>query len=129
MATPLTPHPMTHRLFVYGSLKQASKANNYRARGTMYSLEVFPAALFDEGVPGTIVGQVLDDISEERLARFDQIEHEGLYYKRKRIPVTNTDTGEVEEVWAYEWMKSTANLRLVKGEPACWEGPRLPWSR
>jgi len=56
--------------------------------------------------PGMVTGQILGDITEEELDRFDQ--YEGESYQRSRIEVRVDNSGEVMDAWIYEIPEATA---------------------
>ena len=94
---------MTHRVFVYGTLKQGysnhpmlatvkeflgdvATINTYRMLTILHASGMFPVILDDpNGKP--VCGEIYH-VDDQTLARFDQLEREGSSYDRKLIDVT-----------------------------------------
>ena len=95
--------PMTHRVFVYGTLKRGysnhpmlatakeffgdvATINTYRMLTIIHPSGMFPVILDDpNGKP--VCGEIYH-VEDETLARLDQLEREGSSYDRKLIDVT-----------------------------------------
>lgn len=110
-------------VFVYGTLMPGESrwsalgtwAESWEPATTGGSLwdtrQGYPAAIFTDGhdgIPGVIV-TIPTRLWPTALARLDQIEGEGILYRRVEI---STSRGMAT---SYEWIGSTSGLRPIKG--------------
>jgi gamma-glutamylcyclotransferase (GGCT)/AIG2-like uncharacterized protein YtfP len=100
---------MTHRVFVYGSLRRGQGNNrllyasefvgNATVCGTLYSLGGFPGLRIDDS-EGDVVGEVWQ-VDDATLAELDRLEGVavGFYERRKwRVKIE----GKLRSAWLYE---------------------------
>ena len=102
-------------LFVYGTLKEHGRlyvgyedaiVKGEIIKGTMYSLKHFPAIKLDG--KGEIHGE-LHQIPELYLGIYDQIEGEGVLYKRVEV-----ETNSGMSAYTYEYMHPVDDLEEVE---------------
>lgn len=115
---------MTHKVFVYGSLKTGFGNNrllensDYLGAATihgpylMVSFVAFPGIIKHVWPEGTILGE-LWEVDDRTLASLDLLESNGQFYLREKIPVTvwGNAKGEKaeEEAWVYFLMPGAGN--------------------
>lgn len=99
---------MNELVFVYGTLRQGA-SNAWRmsaasfvapaiAKGELYRVDWYPAAIFQETSPHSIVGEIYQ-LSAEHLQELDAFE--GAEYRR--IPIIVTTTTQQQQVWVWEY--------------------------
>ena len=100
---------MSAHVFVYGTLRRGG-SNEFRmedadylapasVRGRLYRVAWYPALILDSSAQ-PVIGD-LWSIPESLLEPLDA--YEGDEYGRIRSEVTRQDTGELVEVWLWEW--------------------------
>lgn len=116
---------MTHKLFVYGSLKQGfgnhdllenskflgaydTSSANYR----MVSFGAFPGVIELDGQDEHcyILGE-LYEVDDDTLALVDRLEGNGHFYTRKVVELSETD--DTIEAWMYLLPESYLNMEIV----------------
>lgn len=102
----------THKVFVYGTLKSKNRRDNFYVKGTLFHLGAFPGIKL--GDVGNIPGQVVEvsEVDLEDLDRYEGVPH---LYVRKRTWAYSRANEDIfpEEVWVYEYNKSTDNYSEI----------------
>ena len=112
------------KLFVYGTLRTGGSRNQIldsdscviaTVQGELFDLGTFPGAKFGGYRDGKIVGEI-HTIDSSMFRVLDVMEAEGILYERVRIKAT-TETGEIVEVWAYEFLLPTyTHPKIASGD-------------
>ena len=97
---------MTTKVFVYGTLKDASRRDDMYVKGTLFDLGAFPGIKLEgvTNVPGQIVEVTEQDL--EILDRYEGVSR-GLYTRKKTWAYPKEKENLFpEEVWIYEFAQS-----------------------
>ncbi len=110
---------MKHRVFVYGTLKRGFRLHFYLESGKflgegfiegyeMYIVDWYPAVIKGKG---KVFGEIYE-VDDKTLKLLDEIEDEGLLYKRVKEKVY---TGKgIVEAFIYVYLKDVSDLRKIK---------------
>ena len=126
-------------VFVYGTLKRGYPNNSILLRNAkflgpavsvqpVYKMETqgFPA-IWEVGEAGNFVRGELYEVSEEQLARCDNLEgHPHMYCRQARTFRLPNDRDRVMSAWVYLWNNKYGRFQ---GEPVLPENGHLSWDR
>ena len=102
-------------LFTYGTIKNISAADDYYIEGTLYDVGVYPAVVLNGA--SIIYGQLLA-VDSGTLEELDRYEGVPSLYKRSKTTLRDVATsGNLGEVWVYEWAQETEGLEVIAKWP------------
>lgn len=96
----------THKLFVYGTLRQDQEATHklacYTMRAGVGNMYDFPFIEYDEDCRGAVLGNVIE-VTDKELTQLDIYEGvaSGLYVRVKARPVPLGERVGGQEAWVY----------------------------
>lgn len=95
---------------VYGTLKHDRPDTHY-IMGTIYDVGMFPAIIL--GGNKKVSVQVLG-VTDDDLRNLDRYEGVPSLYTRERTTAFSFEDGSAEDVWVYQWARSTNDLELIE---------------
>jgi len=98
-------------VFVYGTLKNQQKADDYSIKGRLFDIGHFPGIVLEEHkeIPGQIAL-----VSDKRLASLDRYEGvPNLYTREKTLAQPLNGAGGAVDVWVYQWAGNTDDYKEI----------------
>jgi len=96
---------MSHKVFVYGTLKDCDVNDSFQVQGELYDLGAFPGIKLvgDKFISGQIL-----NVTNEELENLDKYEGVPRLYSRKKVIASPIEAPEFEkdefiEAWVYEY--------------------------